>query len=317
MTTAEGYPNLKFVVLAGGVGGAKLVDGLSQVLAPENLAIITNTGDDFQHFGLTICPDVDTIMYTLGGEANADTGWGRSEESWRVFEEISRLDGPSWFKLGDLDLAAHLVRSELLSKGCTLTQATAHLAISFSVPNSLLPMSDQPAPTLIESDQGLLSFQTWFVEMAWQPVVKQVRLPDEIKASKQVVNALSVADVVVLAPSNPFVSIDPILNVYPIREMISDIPELVIGVSPIVGGKAIKGPAAKMMAELGMEATAAAVASYYDSLLDVFVFDNLDVAVSFSEGIVFHQTNTIMNNLYDRRALASHIVDLALELIRS
>ena len=317
MTESEDFSNLKFIVLAGGVGGAKLVDGFSQVLAPENLAIIANTGDDFQHFGLTICPDIDTIMYTLAGEANSDTLWGRSQESWRTFEEISRLGGPSWFKLGDLDLAAHLVRTDLLSKGRTLTQATTNLANRFSVANSLLPMSDQPAPTLIESDQGLLSFQTWFVEKAWRPIVKQVRLPVDIKATVQVMTALDEADIVVVAPSNPFVSIDPILNVYPIREAVSDMPKLVVGVSPIVGGKAIKGPAAKMMAELGMEPSSGAVADYYDSLLDAFVFDNLDEDSGMSKELILYQTNTIMTNRHDRRVLASQIVDLASELIRS
>ena len=312
-----GFAELKFVVLAGGVGGAKLAEGFSQILAPENLTIIANTGDDFHHLGLTICPDIDTIMYTLGGQANPETGWGRSAESWRTFEELGRLEGPSWFKLGDLDLATHLVRTELLNKGCTLTQATRHLADHLSVPNSLLPMSDQPAPTLIESDQGLLPFQTWFVEMAWQPAVHRVQLPDEIKATPQVLIALDEADVVVFAPSNPFVSIDPILNVYPIREMISDLPELVIAVSPIIGGKAVKGPAAKMMAELGMEPSPAAVASYYDSLLDAFVYDNLDVDDWSLNDLHLYQTNTLMKSGDDRRTLAAQVVNLVSELIGS
>jgi LPPG:FO 2-phospho-L-lactate transferase len=313
----ERLTQFKFVVLAGGVGGAKLVDGLSQVLDPENLTIIANTGDDFQHLGLTICPDIDTIMYTLGGQANRDTGWGRVKESWRTHEEVGRLKGPTWFKLGDLDLATHLVRTDLLNKGCTLTQATKHLADQFSVPNALLPMTDHPAPTMIECDQGLLPFQNWFVELAWQPAVRRIVLPDDIKATPEVLIALEEADVVVIAPSNPFVSIDPILNVYPIRELVSDLPDLVIAVSPIIAGKAVKGPAAKMMSELGLEPAAPAVASYYDALLDVFVFDILDNNDWSLQDLHLYQTNTLMKDGQDRRTLAAEIVALASGLIGS
>ena len=229
------------VLLAGGVGGAKLADGLAQQLPPEHLTIIVNTGDDFQHLGLTICPDLDTVMYTLAGVSNQETGWGRAGESWRTITELSNLDAPVWFRLGDLDLATHLTRSHLLQQGATLTAVTQHLCRQFNISMTLLPMSDQPAPTTIESDNGRYAFQTWFVKEQWQPPVKKVYLPSDIRATHAVVKALEKADVIIIAPSNPFVSIDPILNVYPIRSMIMDLPQVVIAVTPIISGRPSRG----------------------------------------------------------------------------
>ncbi|MGD2078576.1 MAG: 2-phospho-L-lactate transferase, partial [Chloroflexota bacterium] len=258
--------NLNVVVLAGGVGGAKLADGLAQIVPPERLTVIVNTGDDFQHFGLTICPDLDTVMYTMAAQANPDTGWGRIGESWRTIEEVGRLGGAEWFKLGDLDLATHMTRTQLLSEGTSLTQTTSHLCARFGLEATVLPMSDQPAPTLVRCEEGLLPFQTWFVARQWQPAVREVILPEDVRASGQVMFALEKADIILIAPSNPFVSIDPILNVYPIREMIADLPQAVAAVSPIIAGKALKGPAAKMMDEMGMKVSASAVAEYYGEL---------------------------------------------------
>ncbi len=310
--------DLKVVVLAGGVGGAKLADGVAQILPPENLSIVVNTGDDFKHLGLTICPDLDTVMYNLAGIDNPTTGWGRQGESWRTITEVGRIGGPDWFKLGDLDLAVHLTRSHLLAKGPTLTEATRHICDHYGIKTQLLPMSDQRAPTMIACEEGLLPFQNWFVKRQWQPAVQEVRLPEDVKTTSQVALALERTDLILIAPSNPFVSIDPILNVYPIRAMVADLPKLVVAVSPIIAGEAVKGPAAKMMGEMGMEVSSVAVAGYYDDLIDVFVFDQRDSSLYKQEGslkdLVTFQTDTIMRDRQDRRHLAQQILDFSMEL---
>ncbi|MFN2249010.1 MAG: 2-phospho-L-lactate transferase [Candidatus Promineifilaceae bacterium] len=305
-------PNV--ICLAGGVGGAKLADGLAQILPPEQLTIIVNTGDDFKHLGLTVCPDLDTVMYTLGGVANTQTGWGREGESWITIGEIERLGGPAWFGLGDLDLATHLLRSSLLAEGRNLTVVTQHLCRQYGIETAVLPMSNQPAPTHIITAEGSLPFQEWFVKERWQPVVRSVQFPENVIASAQVTRALETADIVLIAPSNPFVSIDPILNVYPIREMLMDLPRAVVAVSPIVGGKALKGPAAKMMAEMDMPVTATAVAGYYGQLIDGFVIDNQDEAQAADMDCFTLVTDTIMGSREDRVRLARETLDLAVRI---
>jgi LPPG:FO 2-phospho-L-lactate transferase len=291
-----------------------LADGLAQVIPPEHLTVIVNTGDDFQHLGLTICPDLDTVTYTLGQVANLQTGWGRQGESWVTIEELGRLGGPSWFNLGDLDLATHLFRSHQLAAGETLTAVTRHLCTRFDIQPRLLPMSDQPAPTMIDTRDGLLPFQTWFVKERWQPVVRAVCLPEDVRATPAVMHALEYADYVIIAPSNPFVSIDPILNVYPIREMIMDLPRAVVAVTPIVGGKAIKGPAAKMMAEMGLPVNAAAVAHHYGTLLDGFVLDQQDAQQAADFEVETLVCDTIMADGQKRAHLASAVLSFALEI---
>lgn len=307
--------NLNVVVLAGGVGGAKLADGLAQLLPPERLTVIVNTGDDFSHFGLMICPDLDTVMYTMAGQANPKTGWGRVGESWRTMEEVTRLGGADWFKLGDLDLATHLIRTQLLADGHSLTRATAQLCARFGVEADVLPMSDAPAPTIIRCDDGLLPFQTWFVARQWQPAVQEVILPEDVRASAKVLVALEKADIVLIAPSNPFVSIDPILNVYPIREMIADLPDVVAAVSPIIAGRALKGPAAKMMAELGLAASAKTVADHYGDLIDIFVYDCQDDDLAVSPDMATLKLDTIMPDRAGRRRLAAEILGEISELM--
>jgi LPPG:FO 2-phospho-L-lactate transferase len=244
--------------------------------------------------------------------ANPETGWGRAGESWRTIEEVGRLKGPAWFRLGDLDLATHLVRSQMLNEGASLTAVTRHLRQCREVAVEILPMSDQPAPTVVETADesfGLLPFQVWFVRERWQPAVKKIHLPEDVRATAAVVQALEQADAVVFAPSNPFVSIDPILNVYPIRALIEDVPRAVVAVSPIVGGRALKGPAAKMMGEMGLPVTAEAVATYYGDLLDGFVYDSQD-AGEFGEvdGMAHLQVDTIMNTAADRERLARDVM---------
>lgn len=302
------------VILAGGVGGARMADGFAQQLPLANLTVVVNTGDDFEHLGLTICPDLDTVCYTLAGLANPATGWGLRDESWRAIEQVARLGGPAWFRLGDLDLATHLVRTHLLKQGERLTAVTRHLCAQWGIQPSVLPMSDEPAPTLIVTDEGVLPFQHWFVERQWQPAVREVLLPDDVRASGAVIAALEKADVVVLAPSNPFVSLDPILNVYPIRAMIMDVPEVVVAVSPIVGGVAIKGPAAKMLQERGLPVSPQAIVDYYGDLIDVFVYDRQDQGAVNSPDHELLCTDTIMHDRDARARLAREILAYTEEL---
>ena len=313
MTSDSSSPRV--VCLAGGVGGARLADGLARVLPPDRLTVVVNTGDDFRHLGLTICPDLDTVTYTLAGVANDETGWGRAGESWRALDEVARLGGPAWFRLGDLDLATHLARSHWLDAGESLTAVTRRLCAGFGVAPAVLPMCDHPAPTLIVTEGGeVLPFQTWFVRERWQPVVRRVALPEDARATTAVIRALEAADVVVLAPSNPFVSIDPILNVYPIRALLEDVPRAVVAVSPIIAGQALKGPAAKMMGELGLEASAAAVAAYYGHLIDGFVYDQQDAGMAAEDGLALLCTDTIMSGAGKRERLAREVLTLAAEL---
>jgi LPPG:FO 2-phospho-L-lactate transferase len=293
-----------------------MADGLARILPPEDLTIIVNTGDDFEHLGLQICPDLDTVMYTIAGVANVETGWGRQGESWRTSQEAGRLGAPDWFSLGDLDLATHLTRTHLQSQGSRLTATTRQLCQAFGVEPWILPMSDQPAPTFIDSDGALIPFQEWFVRQRWQPRVTRVVLPEDVRAPARVIAALEKTDFVIVAPSNPFVSIDPILNVYPIREMVMDLPKAVIAVSPIIGGEAVKGPAAKMMAELELQATAATVATYYGELLDGFVYDILDKGLSDELAIVGLCVNTWMKTQEDRVRLAREALNFASRLER-
>lgn len=307
-------PSFSIVLLAGGVGGAKLADGMARLLPAENLTIIVNTGDDFDHLGLRICPDLDTVMYTLAGVANPATGWGRVDESWRAAGEVGRLGGPDWFKLGDLDLATHLTRTHLLAEGRSLTDVTRHLCGRFGISLSILPMSDHPAPTIIVSGGGDMAFQVWFVKEQWQPPVSKIRLPEDVRAPAKAIVALEKADVVLIAPSNPFVSVDPILNVYPIRELVMDIPRAVVAVSPIIGGRAVKGPAAKMMGEMGLPATAVAVARHYGELIDGFVYDQEDAGTM--DGLDAAQlcVDTLMRDSDDRLRLAREVITFATSL---
>lgn len=305
----------RVVVLAGGVGGAKLADGLAQILSPEQLTIIVNTGDDFTHFGLQICPDLDTVMYTLGGVANSKTGWGLAGETWQTMGEVASLGGSTWFNLGDKDLATHLTRTELLYRGEHLTAVTQHLCQHLNIAHPILPMSNQPAPTMIESGETVYGFQEWFVREKWQPAVTQVMLPEDVRATVPVMTALETADLVIIAPSNPFVSIDPILNTYPIRTMIEDLPRAVLAVSPIIGGNAVKGPAAKLMKEFDLPVSAKGVHAYYGDLLDGFVYDQVDEGQLAGEAVLC--TDTIMRTQADRIRLAQEVLAFAQSLVFS
>lgn len=299
------------VCLAGGVGGAKLADGLARILAPENFTIIGNTGDDFVHLGLTVSPDLDTVMYTLSDLASKERGWGLEGETWRTMARVKELGGPAWFNLGDIDLATHLTRSHMLASGATLTEVTAHLCKAVGIEARLLPMSDEYVPTLVETDEGLLGFQEWFVRERWQPRVRRVVLPQDAQATPQVVDALRNADVIVIAPSNPFVSVDPILNCFPIRPILTETAAPVIAVSPIIAGDAVKGPSAKMMREWNMTVSAQTAAEFYGRILDGFVYDSRDVIRPNLPELPMIQADTLMKTADDRKRVAEVVLQFA------
>lgn len=307
---------MKIVALAGGVGGAKLAHGLAQILPPEDLTIIVNTGDDFEHYGLYICPDLDTVCYTLAGTANPETGWGRVDETWNAFENFSKLGGPDWFRLGDRDLGTHLERTRRLRGGDSLSQITKDFCKAWGIRHAVLPMSDQPVRTIVETEEGDLAFQEYFVHRRCEPRVKGFRFDGAGKAEPPpgAREAIQSADAVVICPSNPWVSIDPILKVIPLTPAFSqrEMWKPVVAVSPIIGGQTIKGPAAKMYRELGIEPSALAVANHYRGLATGFVLDKIDAQLNGSVRGLNMQTlvtNTLMNSHEDRRRLANEILE--------
>lgn len=311
--------DLKIVALAGGVGGAKLAEGLAQLLPPENLTVIVNTGDDFVHWGLNISPDLDTVCYTLAGLANSVTGWGRMDESWNVFEQMERLGAEAWFRLGDKDLATHLERTRRLRNGEPLSSITRDLCARWGIRHTVLPMTDAPLATIVDTvELGELAFQEYFVHQRCEPTVKGFRFAglESAQPAPGVVEAIEAADAVVICPSNPWVSVDPILGILPsyFRKKWSEQGGgIVVAVSPIIGGKTVKGPAAKMFAELGIEPSALAVASHYGSaILTGFVLDEVDAGLTEAVsalGIVPISTNTIMNLSDNRRQLAQDVLN--------
>lgn len=306
--------NLNVVIFAGGGGGPKLVKGLAKIVAPENLTVIGNTGDDMIHLGLHVSPDMDSLMYTLAGVISKDRGWGLEGETWKTLARVGALGGPSWFNLGDLDLATHLTRTHQLREGATLTEVTQRLCEKLGVAVKLLPMSNEFAPTMIATGDGELPFQEWFVGRRWQPLVKEVKLPDVVRASSDVIWAIKRADVVIIGPSNPFVSIAPILNAYPIRPILADEKPRVVAVSPLIAGAAVKGPTAKMMADWGMDVSAEAVARYYEDILSGFVYDTRDAHAPMIDAIELMATDTLMKTEADQVRVAKAVLEFAMQI---
>ncbi len=269
--------NKNVAVLIGGVGGTKLASGLIKVVAPARLTFIINTGDDFCHLGLKICPDLDTLMYTLAGSVDPDLGWGMAADSTTTLESLEQNYGVEpWFRLGDKDLATHLLRSQLLRQGQSLTAVTGCLARRLGLSARLLPMCDEAMPTIISTaEQGELGFQEYFVKHRWRPVVESIRHQNCEKAamSPAVSAALEQADIILIAPSNPWLSVAPILAVPGLRAALKRADAPVVAVTPIIAGAAVKGPTAKIMAELGLTVSAAAVAEFYAGVIDGFVND--------------------------------------------
>lgn len=300
------------VALAGGVGGAKLADGLAQCLPPASLTVVVNTGDDFEHWGLRVCPDLDTVCYTLAGLANPETGWGLAGETFQALEQIAQLGGPGWFRLGDRDLATHLERTRRLQAGQPLSKITAEFCRAWQVGPRVLPMTNQPVATMVKTrDQGELAFQEYFVHQGCRPQVTGFRF-DGIKTAQPapgVLAALGQARAVVFCPSNPWVSLDPILDLPGLRGALAG--KCVVAVSPIIGGQTVKGPAAKMFAELGIEPSAGAVAAHYRDLLSGFVLDVADAGLAgeiSALGITPLIVPTLMKTREDRRHLAQDVL---------
>ncbi len=310
----------KVLALCGGVGGAKLALGLAHSLAPEQLTIAVNTGDDFEHYGLLVCPDLDTVTYTLAGLNNPETGWGRQDESWNCLETLEHLGAETWFRLGDRDLALHLARRALLDQGRSLSEATASITQRLGILHNVLPMSDAAVRTIIDTDDGELSFQHYFVREQCRPAVRGIRFSGAAEAQLSVGLAAALDDprlsAILVCPSNPFVSVAPILALPGIEEMLHRHAAPVIAVSPIVASKAIKGPTAKMMNELGLTLSALGVHQYYGDLLDGFVLDeqDRDLLDVFPDPRSVHCCNTIMESLQDRVSLARECLQFAEDL---
>jgi LPPG:FO 2-phospho-L-lactate transferase len=302
------------VALSGGIGGAKLALGLRNVLPTGQLLVVANTGDDFEHLGLSISPDIDTLTYVLAGLDNPIAGWGRRDETWSFMETITTLGGADWFRLGDRDLALHVERTRRLKAGETLSQITADVCRRLGVATRVLPMSDDRVRTRVRSDSGWIDFQDYFVRQQCRPVVHELVFDgaDKARAQRDVVAALAgKVRAVVICPSNPFISIEPILAVPGMRQAIMACDAPVVAVSPIVGGRAIKGPTAKMMQELGLAASAAAVAQRYGGLLDGFIVDSADVATATGLAVKTKAAATLMTDLASREALARAVLDFA------
>ncbi|GIL00548.1 MAG: LPPG--FO 2-phospho-L-lactate transferase [Alphaproteobacteria bacterium] len=308
------------LVLAGGVGGAKLASGLAAALAPGELVIAVNTGDDFEHLGLHISPDLDTIMYTLAGIANPDTGWGQADETWNFMASLGKLGGETWFNLGDRDLATSVLRSHLLSRQ-SLSTVTAEFCRRLGIVHPIVPMSDQPVRTIVDSDEGELNFQDYFVRRRCRPKVRGLRFEgaEAARPSPGLEAALAAPDLaaIVICPSNPLLSVAPMLALPGMREAIgaADVP--VVAVSPIIAGQAVKGPAAKLMGELRMPVSCVGVAEWYGDLLTGFVIDASDAALAGEMDAKVLVTPILMRCDADRLRLACEVVDFAALLGRN
>lgn len=303
---------IRCVALSGGVGGARLSDGLGRALGPD-LSVVVNTADDFDLFGLRICPDLDTVLYTLSGRCHEGQGWGLAEETFRAFEALEGLGGPTWFRLGDRDLATHLRRTMRLAEGARLTDVAAELATSMGVAARVLPMCDEPVRTRVSTPAGTLDFQDWFVRRRQEDPVLGVEFAGAAAArpTAEVRQALARADLLVICPSNPFVSVAPILELPGFREAWRASPARKLAVSPIVGGRALKGPAAAMLASLGHEVSALGVARLYADLVDVFVLDEEDADLEGAVaglGLEPLVAPTVMRGPEGRRALGERLL---------
>ncbi len=307
----------RVTVLTGGVGGAKLVLGMTHAMQPEKLTAIVNTGDDFTHLGLNVSPDIDTLLYTLSGKANAAQGWGREGESWNFMQALRSLGGADWFALGDGDLALHVLRTQRRRAGEPLSAIIAGFARSWRLAITMLPMTDDCVETRVDTDEGELSFQDYFVRRRCEPAIRAVRFSGASQAQPApgVLEALQAPDTraIVIAPSNPFLSVDPILAVPAIRAALSKRSAPVIAVSPIVAGAAVKGPTAKLMRELGLKVSAAEVARHYDGLIDAMLIDERDPPQACP--VPHQRTDTLMHTLEDRIRVARAALELADSLL--
>ncbi|PTB21782.1 2-phospho-L-lactate transferase [Trinickia symbiotica] len=313
--------NISTIAFSGGVGGAKLALGLARALPPDELLIVANTADDFDHLGLHICPDLDTITYTLCGRANRSLGWGVEGETWSCLNALSELGGPDWFRLGDRDIATHLYRTQRLREGARLSEVTAEMCAAFGIAQRLLPMSDDPVSTIVHTAEGELPFQDYFVRRRCEPRVTGFHFAGAERATmhpelRTVLDSPTLR-AVIFCPSNPFVSIAPMLAIPGMEKVLRSIRAPIVAVSPIIGGKAVKGPAAKMMSELGMPISSLAVAQHYRDLITAFIVDETDsdeVACIRGLGLACEAMPTLMNGDDDKLRLARSVIAYCHEL---
>jgi LPPG:FO 2-phospho-L-lactate transferase len=304
---------LKVAVLSGGVGGARFLRGLIGVVDPVNVSIIGNVADDLEILGLHVSPDLDSVLYTLAGLADDERGWGRFGETWQALDAVSQFGGPSWFALGDRDIGLHLVRTELLRSGQSLSAVTEHLTHAVGLEAALLPATDDPVRTFLETPAGTFPFQTWFVARGHRDEVDAVHYAGapEAKAAPGVVEALTDADVIVIAPSNPYVSIGPIVAVHEIRRALEERRAPCVAISPLIGGRAVKGPADRMLARLAGGTKPAHVASCYEGLIDTLVVDEVDAREAFLPPPRVVAAQTLMRDQEAARRLATAVLDAA------
>jgi LPPG:FO 2-phospho-L-lactate transferase len=298
--------------LCGGIGGAKLALGLYSILEPGTLTVVVNTGDDFGHLGLHISPDLDTVLYTLGRVADLDRGWGRANETWNFMEGLDQLGAETWFRLGDRDLAMHVLRTAWLRSGKSLSDFTSLSAYALAISAQILPMTDHTVRTIVETVEGDLAFQEYFVRRRCEPAVKRIRFDGaaQAKPSPEAIDALSGSNVraIVICPSNPYLSIDPILAVPGICRAIKNASAPVIAVSPIIGGNAVKGPTAKIMRELGRAVNTQTILTHYRDLIDALVIDESDARDVADVSMPIMATRTKMENLADRIRLGREVI---------
>jgi LPPG:FO 2-phospho-L-lactate transferase len=308
----------RVVALCGGVGGAKLALGLSLALPETALSVLVNTGDDFEHLGLKICPDLDTVLYTLAGLSNPDTGWGRRDETWTFMAALESLGGETWFQLGDGDLALHVERTRRLGNGEPLSAIMAEVATRLGVATRIFPMSNDPVQTVVETDQGTLAFQDYFVARKCAPKVQAIDFQGAASAAAHTDALKALAspetEAIVICPSNPYLSVDPMLALPALRAALAAAPAPVIAVTPIIGGAAVKGPAAKIMTELGLEVSPVTVAQHYHGLIDGFILDTEDRALANQINTPTLAVNTFMSTEAEKRLLAETVLSFAQSL---
>ena len=316
--TATDTPRV--LALAGGVGGAKLAAGLARLLG-DRLTVLVNTADDFEHLGLHISPDLDTVMYTLAGMANPQTGWGVAGETWTFMDQVAKLGGPTWFSLGDRDLATHAIRTQRLRSGETLSMVTRSLCRSLRIEADVLPMSDDRVRTIVHSSQQRLAFQDYFVRLKCAVPVSRLSFEGAAEATCNPLLASFAQQpggfAAIICPSNPYLSIDPILSLPGLRDWLKNTAAVIVAVSPIVGGRAIKGPVAKIMREMSVDPSAASIASHYRGLIDGFVIDEVDLSgadVIARSGVAVRVAQTVMRSMDDRIALARECLAFAAQL---
>lgn len=316
MSTASAFKGKRVVALCGGVGGAKLALGLNRLIGAD-LTVVVNTGDDFEHLGLHVSPDIDTVVYTLSGLSDVERGWGRADETWNFMASLGDLGGETWFRLGDRDLAMHIERTQALRSGATLTAFTTAMARRLGIAATILPMSDDRVETMVMTTDGSLPFQRYFVGLQCVPVVKQLEFKGAEKAvaTPQVLSALRNPDLAaaIICPSNPYLSVDPILAISDIRKALDAVKAPIIAVSPLIGGQAVKGPTAKIMAELGLPADSVTIAKHYP-FLSGLIIDQTDQGEADKIDMPVHVTSTWMRSFEDRDRLAVECLEFATDL---